>query len=90
MQCVITSAEAIGEEVGVGGLGVELPATAAADHGVVGVQVLLVVLGEELARTVLHHFQDCLLILQAFFAQFVHYRLDFALDQLENAWFHLR
>ena len=69
---------------------VELPATAAADHGVVGVQVLLVVLGKELARTVFNHFEDSLLVLKAFFAELMHDCLYLALDQLEDAWLHLR
>ena len=85
----VARAEAVCEEVGVGGGGGELPATAAADHGAVGVQVLLVVLGEELAGALLDYSEDGLLVLEAFLAQFVHYRLDFVLDQLENAWLHL-
>ena len=41
------------------------------------------------AGALLDYSEDGLLVLEAFLAQFVHYRLDFVLDQLENAWLHL-
>ena len=89
VHCLVAGTKAICEETGVGSLRVQLSTTAAADHRIVGVQVLLVVLGEKLASTTFDHFENSLLILEAFFAQFMHYRLNFVLDQLENTRFDL-
>ena len=69
VECVITGTELVSEKMRVDLLRVDLAAAVIADERVVGLKVLIVVLWEELASSLLDFLEDRLLVYNTFFTE---------------------
>ena len=69
VECVITGTELVSEKMRVDLLRVDLAAAVIADERVVGLKVLIVVLWEELASSLLDFLEDRLLVYNTLFTQ---------------------